>query len=555
MGKTSHLVSSILRLRLRNASAESNAWINEDIRPLPPSRRKWTSSTYLGWWAIWMMGLSNFQIGSSMVAIGLSVWQTMIVIILGRILIAGTAVLNGHVGAEWHIGFPVFSRVLWGMRGSYMAILLRILLGLVGFAVQSWNGGLCVSGVLSAIFPSYFHLPNTIPESSHVTTSEIVGWIVFLALCVPLIFIRPERAPRVMVVMNGLTLITLLAILIWALVTASGAGPLLSQSSQIPAGSTLGWTMLGGINNVIGSVAPALMSQSDFSRFARRPRDQIWGQVTSFVLLGSIMPLFGCLVSSATERIYGVAIWNPPILIITWLTSGYTARARAAAVFAGMGLTISQLAVVVVDNAYAVGIDLSALFPTFLNIRRGAYLGLALGMAFCPWELLSTATIFLTVISSFTVFFGPICGSQVCEYFLVRRRRIKLSDLYIARPGAIYFYSYGFNWRAYASWVVGWAPLFPGLLHAIKPTISVAPGAANLYNLSFIVGFWISFIVHYMLNAISPPQGLGEVDAIDLFGTFTPEEILTLGIETRPRLDDESQESSIEYIQDRVLKG
>lgn len=118
MGKISHFVSSTLRLRLRNAPGigESNAWINDDIRPLPPSRRKWTSSTYLGWWAIWMMGLSNFQIGSSMVAIGLSVWQTMIVVILGRILIAGTAVLNGYVGAEWHIGFPVFSRVLWGMR-------------------------------------------------------------------------------------------------------------------------------------------------------------------------------------------------------------------------------------------------------------------------------------------------------------------------------------------------------------------------------------------------------------------------------------------------------
>lgn len=65
-----------------------------------------------------MMGLSNFQIGSSLVAVGLSVWQTMTVVIIGRILIAGTAVLNGYVGAEWHIGFPVFSRVLWGMRVS-----------------------------------------------------------------------------------------------------------------------------------------------------------------------------------------------------------------------------------------------------------------------------------------------------------------------------------------------------------------------------------------------------------------------------------------------------
>ena len=139
-----------------------------------------------------------------------------------------------------------------------MVIVLRVLLGLVGFAVQSWNGGLCVSAVLSAIFPSYFHLPNTIPVTSHVTTSQIVSWIVFLALCVPLIYVRPERAPKVMVVMNSLTLATLLALTIWSLAAAGGAGPMLSQSSQIQSGPSLGWAILGGINNVIGSVAPAL---------------------------------------------------------------------------------------------------------------------------------------------------------------------------------------------------------------------------------------------------------------------------------------------------------
>lgn len=115
-----------------------------------------------------------------------------------------------------------------------------------------------MSAVLSAIFPSYFHLPNTIPASSHVTTSQMVSWIVFLALCTPMIYVRPERAPKVMAVMNSLTLATLLALTIWSLVAADGGGPMLSQSSQIQTGSSLGWAILGGINNVIGTVAPAL---------------------------------------------------------------------------------------------------------------------------------------------------------------------------------------------------------------------------------------------------------------------------------------------------------
>jgi NCS1 family nucleobase:cation symporter-1 len=99
-----------------SAQTYANTLINDDIRPLPPSRRTWRTKTYISWWSIWVMGLSNFQLGSSLVAVGLSVWQTMIAVILGRIIIAAVAILNGYPGAEWHIGFPVFSRVIWGIR-------------------------------------------------------------------------------------------------------------------------------------------------------------------------------------------------------------------------------------------------------------------------------------------------------------------------------------------------------------------------------------------------------------------------------------------------------
>jgi NCS1 family nucleobase:cation symporter-1 len=86
----------------------------------------------------------------------------------------------------------------------------------------------------------------------------MIGWLVFLALSVPLIYVRPERAPVAMAVMNILTLVTILGILIWALTAADGAGTMLSQSSTLLSSSQLGWSMMSGINAVIGTVAPAL---------------------------------------------------------------------------------------------------------------------------------------------------------------------------------------------------------------------------------------------------------------------------------------------------------
>lgn len=41
---------------------ESSVWINEDIRPLPPSRRLWTKTTYISFWAINQVSLLSLQI-------------------------------------------------------------------------------------------------------------------------------------------------------------------------------------------------------------------------------------------------------------------------------------------------------------------------------------------------------------------------------------------------------------------------------------------------------------------------------------------------------------
>ena len=63
----------------------------------------------------------------------------MIAVIIGKIITAAIAVLNGYVGAEWHIGFPVLARVVYGMRGSFIMVVQRITLGWVWFAIQSWT--------------------------------------------------------------------------------------------------------------------------------------------------------------------------------------------------------------------------------------------------------------------------------------------------------------------------------------------------------------------------------------------------------------------------------
>jgi NCS1 family nucleobase:cation symporter-1 len=112
-----------------------SSWSNRDLVPLPPSRRTWTVKGFLGFWAVIQLNTVTWRTGSSLLGLGLSVWEAMIVTVIAKILIALVAIFNGWWGGLWHVGFSVGNRAVWGLRGSYIALLQRIMLCLV------WYGG------------------------------------------------------------------------------------------------------------------------------------------------------------------------------------------------------------------------------------------------------------------------------------------------------------------------------------------------------------------------------------------------------------------------------
>jgi NCS1 family nucleobase:cation symporter-1 len=345
-----------------------------------------------------------------------------------------------------------------------------------------------------------------------------------------MLYIPPEKTRKLLFVMNTISVVTLISMMIYVLSTAKGGGPLLSAPATAQSGSELGWAIIQGITTVIGGIAVGLTNQADYSRFARRPGDQIFGQWFSILTLGTILPLFGCLTSSASVQLYGTAYWNPPDLLLRWLDDDYTAKCRAAAFFAGCGLVVCQLAINTIDNAFSAGMDLAGLFPKYFNIRRGAYLALVLSIAMCPWELLASAGTFISVMGAYSVFLGPMCGIQICDYFLIRQRRMKLSDLYTPSHTGIYYYFRGVNSRAFVAWVCGWAPQLPGFIADVSPSVTVPKACTDMFYLAFPLGLAISFTIYYGLNKVFPPQGLGEYDDIDYFGTFNSEEAADLGV-------------------------
>jgi NCS1 family nucleobase:cation symporter-1 len=417
--------------------------------------------------------------------------------------------------------------------------------------------------MLYAIFPSYKNIKNTFPASANMTTQQFVGFVVFSCIQIPFLWVPPEKTAVLFRYVNVTTAITMFSVTVWALSTAHGGGPLLTQNSTLTTISQKAWAVIRGITTVIGSIAVSLTNQSDFNRFARRPGDQIWGQVYSNVVVGILVALMGTLTTSAAQKIYGELIWSPNDLIIRWMQDGYTAKSRAAAFFAGLGFFLSQLSINTVDNAWPGGFDLAALLPRWVNIRRGAYLTAALGIVINPWQLADAPSTFINVLDGYSVFLGPMVGMMVCDFWVVRGRKFKLSDLYTPNASSIYWYHGGFNWRAFTSWLIGTAPALPGFINAVNPEIKVPIGAQEIFYLAYIEGFAISFLVHYVLNHFFPVAGLGEIDEEDFFATFTVEEAEKLGVIPHRRLingvvvetsdHDAHEEESKEISKDSVV--
>lgn len=84
---------------------------------------------------------NTWMIASSMIANGLSWWQSWLCVWIGY-LISGTFIcMTGRIGATYHISFPVVTRASFGIWGSLWPVFNRAAMACIWYGVQSWIGG------------------------------------------------------------------------------------------------------------------------------------------------------------------------------------------------------------------------------------------------------------------------------------------------------------------------------------------------------------------------------------------------------------------------------
>ena len=218
---------------------------------------------------------------------------------------------------------------------------------------DAWVGGECIYICLKAIWPSIEErIPNHVAQSTGVTTAQFLGYIIFMVISMPLLYIRPHKLQPLFYVSASIVMVFIVVLLIWSMATMGPQG--FGKTITMSGGHTSGWTIAFGIGSTIGAISSNLLNQNDYARFARRPSDAIQGQAIVFSPYAIFCCVGGIIVMAATERRYGQAYWNLPDLLGAMIESGGP-RSRCAAFFGGFALIISQIGISVPGAALSGG--------------------------------------------------------------------------------------------------------------------------------------------------------------------------------------------------------
>ncbi len=463
---------------------------NEDLAPIPPSRRTWGTWNYAALWISMSLCIPTYTMASSMINQGMNWWQAILTIFLGNAIVLVPMLLNGHAGAKYGIPFPVFARASFGVRGANIPAMLRAIVACGWFGIQTWIGGASLYNLIRAWTPSLEPINTT---SLFPQTIPALCFIAFWLLNMFIVYKGVESIRKLLVFKAIFLPLAALALFAWAVIAAKGLGPILEQPSKFSDSSSFFKFFFPALTAVVGFWATLSLNIPDFTRYAKTQRAQIRGQAFGLPTSMTLFAFIGVVVTSATTIIYGNPEWDPVALAGKF-------QNKIMVSFAMIGIIISTLATNIAANIVSPANDFSNLAPNKINFRMGGYITGVVGVLIFPWKLMADPNGYIfTWLIAYSSLLGPIGGILIADYYFVRKQMLNVDELY--SYNGRYTFKNGFNHAAIIALLLGILPNVPGFLLQIKlvGADTFPAWISGLYNYAWFVGFFIAAAVYLVL--------------------------------------------------------
>lgn len=424
---------------------------NEDLAPIPHDRRKWGAFEIFNVWNNDIQSLFGYTLAASLfLSYGLNGWLTFAAIVVAGLLVMWLVNLSGRPSVRYGVPYAVMARSSMGVRGARFPALVRGIVAIFWYGVQTYFASTALSLAIHALFGVETGGASFLGMSG-------IDWIAYIIVAgfqVGLFLMGIDSVSRFLNWAGPFVYLVMIALslMIWY---KAGNG-IWSEMGAIFEGGRSDRNVVAGFIAVVGTMvayfAAVIINFGDFSRFVKTERQMrignFWGLPVSMAFF-SFIALF---ITAGSVVLFGERLIDPAQIVERVDSLPLTLIAAVTFFAATVGINL-------VANFIPAAYDIANMAPATISARTGGIITAAIAFVIGAFWVSLISSIGITgFVDTLGAILAPLYGILIADFYLVKKGHLRVDQMFTMDPSGAYWYDSGWNRRAILS--VGLAAVF-----------------------------------------------------------------------------------------------
>jgi len=472
---------------------------NWELVSVNPSNKIWNWKDLFCFWGNTIQSIIGFSLIASLYLVyELSVVVVFFGTFVASLLVVFLANLIGKPSQKHGIPFPVILRTSMGIVGAKYVAILRGLVAIFMFGVQTFFLSKSIGYLIRM---SFFSIDSTFLDKEIFTLFfyglNIIDWFSFLFAIFFQIYLFRKGQIFNKIIINISAIFVYIGLILFCAIIAStnlvevvdSFKDLLDFDNVISKSNLLPFLTVFG--TMFAYFAIIIVNFGDFSRFVKNENELKKGNLSLLVnlILFSIFAIFivigADIILNKNLHVMDRILVSPTDIIGKFDNIFLSVVALFFILFATASTNL--IANFIPSQNCLINLMPSKLSSTSSGIIIGI-LGFFIGALWVP--LLSQIGI-LSIVDTFGAFFGPIFGIIIADYYLVKDKEIINKDIFSTNENGAYYFSGGWHLKAIYA-------LFVAFVFSAATIWN--PEFRFLQSYSWLIGAFIGFMMHYLLS-------------------------------------------------------
>jgi NCS1 family nucleobase:cation symporter-1 len=456
---------------------------NEDLAPL--KQQTWGSYNIFAFWMSDVHSVGGYVTAGSLFMLGLSSWQVLLALLIGIGIVNVFCNLVAKPSQVTGVPYPVICRASFGVLGANVPAIIRGLIAVAWYGIQTYLASAALNVVLLKLFPAL--MPYADVQQYGFLGLPLLGWGSFALLWVvqAAVFWTGMETIRRFIDFCGPAVYVVMFLLTGYLIYRAGWGAIdLSLGEVKHTGLASIPVMLGAIALVVSYFSGPMLNFGDFSRYGRSfavvKRGNLLGLPVNFLVFSVLV----VVTTSLTLPVFGELITDP-VATVARVDSTF------AIVLGALTFTVATIGINIVANFISPAFDFSNVSPQRISWRAGGMIAAVGSVLITPWNLYNSPEVIHYTLEVLGAFIGPLFGVLIADYYLVRKQKVVVDDLFTMSPDGLYHYRKGYNPKAIAATAAG-------AIVAVVPVL--VPALAPAAQYSWFIGMAVGLAVYALAS-------------------------------------------------------